>query len=159
MPNPHDLAQRVVRRFAENGWTLAVAESVTGGMVCQTITEIPGASTMLRGGVVAYATDAKHDILDVPDSVLRDYGAVSAESAIAMAQNVARKFTSDVGIATTGVAGPQRQENQPVGTVFIGLSVRGEGQAFRLDLDGSRREIRETTVERVLSYLNNLSWE
>ncbi len=102
------------------GFSLAVAESVSGGLVAARLAAIPGASDVLRGAVVAYASEVKFDLLGVPEGPV-----VTPEAAAAMAAGVRRLLKADVGLATTGVAGPAEQEGRPVGTVFLGLA-RGD---------------------------------
>ena len=101
------------------GRTLATAESLTGGQIGSVITSIPGASEFYRGGVIAYASDIKSSVLHVPIEVIQQVGVVSAETAAAMAQNVAATLASEFGLAVTGVAGPSAQEGKPAGTVFV----------------------------------------
>jgi nicotinamide-nucleotide amidase len=119
------------------GLSLAVAESVTGGMIASRYCAVPGASTVFRGGVVAYASDVKFDLLDVPEGPV-----VSAEAACAMADGVRRRLGADVGLATTGVAGPTEQEGVAVGTVYVGLAVGERVEAVALKLPGDRERIR-----------------
>jgi PncC family amidohydrolase len=116
--------QHLVRR----GLTLAVAESCTGGLLQARLTELPGASAVLQGGVVPYANAAKSELLGVPEALLQAHGAVSEPVALAMAQGVRRRFLASVGIATTGIAGPAGgSADKPVGTVcFAVVSPAGE---------------------------------
>ena len=101
-----ELATQLQALFLERGLTLATAESCTGGLVAHTVTEVAGSSGYLRGGIVAYADEAKERLLDVPHDVLDAHGAVSAQVARAMADGAAARFTTDVSVAVTGVAGP-----------------------------------------------------
>lgn len=117
--------------------TLAVAESMTGGMITARLTDVPGASEVLRGGVVSYATEVKQHVLDVPTGPV-----VSAEAAEAMATGVARLLEADVALSITGVAGPAEQDDQPPGTVYVGWLVDGIVHSRRLSLFGDRRRIR-----------------
>lgn len=112
--------------IAMQGRTLATAESVTGGQLGATITSIPGASKMFRGGVIAYATDLKSSLLGVSGSVLADGGAVQAQVALEMASGVASKLDADFGLAVTGVAGPASQDGHLPGTVFVACVMRDE---------------------------------
>lgn len=138
----------VIELLRERGLSLAVAESVTGGMVAMRLTAVPGASAVLRGGVVAYASEVKYDVLDVPRGPV-----VSAEAARAMAEGVARRLGADVGLATTGVAGPDSQEGHAVGTVFVGLCRDGASEAHELRLPGDRERIRQYAVIALLNLL------
>jgi competence/damage-inducible protein CinA-like protein len=130
------------------GLTLAVAESVTGGLVTARLTDVPGASDVLRGGVVAYASDVKYDLLDVPAGPV-----VSEEAARAMAEGVRRALGADVGLGVTGVAGPELQEGLPVGTVFCGLALDGDVEAVAVRLPGDRRRIRDFATITLLDLL------
>ena len=130
------------------GLSLAVAESVTGGLVGARLTAIPGASEVLRGGVVAYASDVKFKLLGVPEGPV-----VTPEAAAAMAAGVRRLLEADVGIATTGVAGPTEQEDQPVGTVFLGLALGDQAEATVVRLPGDRNRIRQYGVISLLNHL------
>lgn len=136
----------IARLLDERGWTLACAESVTGGLVAARITDVPGASVSFRGGVVSYASDAKSDVLGVDPSLIDEHGVVSGPVALAMAAGVRETMKADVGIATTGVAGPAELDGKPVGTVV--LAVSGPlGEAHReVHLPGDR-----TTIRRIAS--------
>ena len=149
--------------LAELGLFLAVAESVTGGLLTSTIVDVPGASRVLLGGVVAYDTQLKHQMLGVARGLLRDQGAVSADVATHMAAGVRAKLAKHsghdeavvIGVATTGVAGPDPQDGIPAGTVFIGLSGPSVDIAIPLKLSGSRNEIRKSTVAAAIAAI----WE
>jgi PncC family amidohydrolase len=145
------LATAAVDALSGAGATLATAESLTGGRLAVLMTEIPGSSEVFLGGIVAYATDLKVDLLDVPDSVVEQYGVVSAECALAMARGVRRVAGATYGVSTTGVAGPQSQEGKPVGTVFVGLAgPDGHGTVVSLELVGDRAAIQDRTCEEAL---------
>lgn len=140
-------AAELIARLIERGWTVGVAESLTGGMVVAELVSVPGASAVVRGGVVAYATEVKHTLLGVGTALLAAEGAVHPEVARQMAEGVRRAMggadaAADVGIATTGVAGPEPQDGQPVGTVFVAVSTPEGTRVERLMLAGSRAEIR-----------------
>ena len=138
----------VLGLLEERGLTLAVAESVTGGMVAMRLTAIPGASAVFRGGVVAYASEVKHGVIDVPRGPV-----VSLSAARAMAAGAARKLGADIGLATTGVAGPDGQEGHSPGTVFLGLHRDGESEAHEVRLPGDRERIRQYAVIALLNLL------
>ncbi|GAA3143879.1 CinA family protein [Streptomyces rectiviolaceus] len=114
-------AAEVLRLLEARGETLAVAESLTGGLVAAEVTAVPGASRVFRGSVTAYATDLKHQVLGVDGTLLAERGAVDAEVALQMAAGVRKVMGADWGIATTGVAGPDPQDGQAVGTVFVAV--------------------------------------
>lgn len=154
-------AADVVRLLTAKGGTLAVAESLTGGLVAAQITSVPGASKVFRGSVTAYATELKHELLGVDAALLAARGAVDPEVAASMAAGVRRALGADWGIATTGVAGPDPQDGQPVGTVFVavdgpsvsaGDSAPG-GKVEALRLNGDRAEIRMESARSVLGLL------
>jgi nicotinamide-nucleotide amidase len=147
------LATRVVAALTERGETVAVAESLTGGLLAAALVEVPGASAVFRGGIVAYATDLKATLLGVPGALLERHGAVHPEVAAAMAGGVRRRLDATFGLATTGVAGPDPADGQPVGTVFIAVS-RAQGETPQgLRLAGGRASIRDQTVVMSLKQL------
>ena len=138
----------VLQLLGERGLTLATAESLTGGMLGTRLTDVPGASAVYRGGVVAYASEVKFAQLDVPAGPV-----ISAACAKAMAEGVRKKLGADVGLATTGVAGPDKQEGHPPGTVFVAMAMEGLTETRELKLTGDRRRIREYGVIGVLNLL------
>jgi nicotinamide-nucleotide amidase len=147
-------AEGVVELLRARRLTVATAESLTGGLLCGALTDVPGASTVVRGAVVAYATDVKETVLGVGAGVLASPGgAVQGEVAAQMALGVCRVVGSDVGVATTGVAGPEPQDGQAVGTVFVAVAVEGAVEVSQLRLDGTRSEIRAATVAKALALL------
>ncbi|MEU3723044.1 CinA family protein [Streptomyces sp. NPDC031705] len=141
--------------LAERDQTLAVAESLTGGMVAAELTAVPGASRAFRGSVTAYATELKHRVLGVDAELLAAEGAVNAQVAEEMAVGVRRALGAAWGIATTGVAGPDPQDGQPVGTVFIAVAGPAGRKTARLRLNGSRTEIRRESARTVLELLSS----
>jgi nicotinamide-nucleotide amidase len=154
-------AAEVVRLLTVRGETLAVAESLTGGLVAAEITAAPGASKAFRGSVTAYATELKHQLLGVDATLLAQRGAVDPQVAAQMAAGVRKALGADWGIATTGVAGPEPQDGQPVGTVFVAVDGPSEaifhgaggGKVLPLRLNGDRAEIRMESVRSVLALL------
>lgn len=147
-----DLPVRVVAALRAAGGTVAAAESVTGGLVTGTLVGVPGASVVVRGGVVAYATDLKATLLGVARSLLDERGPVDPEVAAAMAVGVRDRLAATYGVATTGVAGPDPADGQPVGTVYV--AVAGDGTVVRrLHLDGDRAEVRRRAVSACLTLL------
>lgn len=138
----------------ERGQTVAVAESLTGGLLAAELTDVPGASRSFRGSVTAYATDLKRDVLGVDGPLLDARGAVDAEVARQMAGGVRRALSADWGVATTGVAGPTPQDGQPVGTVHVAVAgPSGAAAAVALRLSGDRAGIRRQTVEAAVKLL------
>jgi PncC family amidohydrolase len=146
-------AAAVLAALASAGHTLAVAESLTGGLLAATITEVPGASAVFRGGVCAYSSDLKVSLLDVPDSLVRSDGVVSSTVAAAMARGARTRLGATYALSTTGVAGPDPQEGQPVGTVFVALSGPEGTDTQQLRLEGNRQRIRQSTCVAVLGVL------
>ena len=147
------LAATVVRDLVEEGLTVGTAESLTGGLVCAALTSVPGASAVVRGGVVAYATDAKARVLGVDRDLLAREGAVCAPVATGLAEGIRRVLPCDVGIATTGVAGPDPADGRPVGTVFVAASGPWGILVEEHALTGDREEIRAASVDAVLRLL------
>jgi nicotinamide-nucleotide amidase len=154
-------AADVVRLLRVRGESVAVAESLTGGLVAAEITGVPGASKAFRGSVTAYATDLKHELLGVDATLLARHGAVDPQVAGQMAAGVRKALGADWGIATTGVAGPEPQDGKPVGTVFVAVDgpfvadpdSAGGGKVEGLRLNGDRAEIRRESVRSVLALL------
>jgi nicotinamide-nucleotide amidase len=154
-------AADVVRLLTVRGETLAVAESLTGGLVAADITAVSGASKVFRGSVTAYATELKQGLLGVDAALLAQRGAVDPQVAAQMAAGVRKALDADWGIATTGVAGPEPQDDKPVGTVFVAVDgplradsgSAGGGKVEALRLNGDRAEIRMESVRSVLALL------
>ena len=154
-----DLAARIVELLTQRRQTVAVAESLTGGALGAAITTVPGASAVFRGGVIAYSTDLKTALLGVSAALLAERGAVDPDVAGAMAAGVRERLGAAVGMATTGVAGPDAADGKPPGTVHIAVSAGGGAVIQTLALSGSRDEIRRGTVERSLRLLWSVLWE
>ena len=148
-------AADLVASLAERGETLACAESLTGGLVCAAVTDVPGASAVLRGGVVSYATDVKASVLGVDAGLLARTGAVDADVARQMAEGVCRVLGSDWGLATTGVAGPDPQGGAAVGTVFVAVAGPGGALARGHHFSGDRTAIRTAAVHAALDLLRS----
>ncbi|MCU0302288.1 MAG: nicotinamide-nucleotide amidohydrolase family protein [Candidatus Nanopelagicales bacterium] len=150
-PSTAALAASIVAGQAASGGTVAVAESLTGGLVLAALTAVPGSSTVVRGGVVAYASDVKADVLGVDPTLLARTGAVDAEVALAMAEGVRDRLGATVGVGTTGEAGPDSASGQPVGTVHV-AAVGPAGVVVRsLHLAGDRAAIRAASVHAALA--------
>lgn len=151
-------ARAAIEALHERGWTVGVAESLTGGAVSSALVSVAGASSVFVGGVVAYATPIKHTLLGVDERLLEEYGPVHPQVALQMAEGVRRSLAVDgsdaaVGVSTTGIAGPESPDGQPVGTVHIGVVTpeRAETQVFLFE--GNRARIREQAVDAALSML------
>ena len=142
------------RILAERGMTLAVAESCTGGMIGELLTATPGSSAYFKGGVVAYWNDAKAALLDVPEAVLAEHGAVSEPTARAMAEGVRRRFTTDLGVATTGIAGPTGgTPEKPVGLVYVALATASGSEVRELRLAFDRERNRRLTAQIAIDWV------
>lgn len=139
----------------EKGLTLSTAESCTGGLIAKMITDIPGASSVFKGGVCAYANEAKERVLSVSSEYLKSYGAVSEPVALQMARGAKRVFKTDTAIATTGIAGPASDNtSKPVGLVYIAIALpRGRYIIRELHLKGTRDEIRNETAREAIKLL------
>ena len=143
-------AAELIALLSARQQSIAVAESLTGGLLAGALTDVPGASAVFLGGVVAYATELKAVLLGVDRAVLAAQGAVSAEVAEAMATGVRDRLGAMVGAATTGVAGPDPAEEKPAGTVYIAASAGDKTRVRQLALSGSRAAIRAETVREAL---------
>lgn len=141
------------RLLLERGLTVAVAESLTGGLLSAALSDSPGASETFRGGLVVYATELKAVLADVPRPLLDAQGPVSADVAAALARGARQRLGADLGIGITGVAGPDAVGEHPAGTVFVAVAGDGVGEVSNLDLTGSRTQIREATVHAALVLL------
>ncbi len=138
----------------QKGWTLSIAESCTGGLICDRITNVSGSSDYFMGGMVTYSNESKAKHLGIPLDYMKKYGAVSPQVAKRMAQGVRKTFNTTFGLSTTGVAGPTGgTKRSPVGRVFIGLTSGRNVWVRKLDLKGTRREIKEKAAEKALQFL------
>lgn len=146
----------LVERLSRARRTVAVAESLTGGLVMTALTSVPGASATVRGGVVAYATEVKHTVLGVDDDLLDRVGAVDAEVAMQMADGVREAVGADFGVATTGVAGPDGQDGKAPGVVFVAVTTPFGRWHRELLLDGDRDAIRTRSSIAALELLSDV---
>lgn len=147
-----DAAAELIGLLNRRGWTLATAESLTGGLVSAAVTSVPGASAVFLGGVVAYATESKHAVLGVPEVVLAQHGPVAAPTAAAMARAACARFGADVGIATTGVAGPDPAAGLAPGAVFVAAATgSGDVRVAAPHCEGNRAAIRDCAVRAALA--------
>ena len=149
-------AAEVLAALAARGETLAVAESLTGGLLSATLVEVPGASAVFRGGLVAYATDLKARLVGVPDDLLADRGPVDPDVAVALARGAQKRCLADWGLATTGVAGPDPQGGIPVGTVYVAcVGPTGRHDVEHLTVRGGRPAVRSAAVTAALDLLRD----
>jgi nicotinamide-nucleotide amidase len=147
------VAVDLVARLSFAGQTVAVAESVTGGLVAAALTDVAGASVVVRGGVIAYATDLKAQVLGVDPVLLAQVGAVDADVAEQMAAGVRSLMGATYGLATTGVAGPDPADDKPVGMVYVAVVGPGSSRVKTLSLSGNRADIRAQSVLAALALL------
>lgn len=150
-----DRVARLIDALIAAGETVAVAESLTGGLVCSTLVNPAGASRAIVGGLVAYSTDVKASVLCVDAGLLAERGALDAGVAVQMASQVRAKFGATIGVATTGVAGPDAQDGVAVGTVFVAVSSDRGDSVEQHHFTGTRDEIRWATVGAALTVLEN----
>ena len=149
------MAARLVSELTERGETLSFCESLTAGLASATVASVPGASAVLRGGLITYATEVKSHFLHQPVADIEAVGVVSGQTALAMARAAVAETGADWGIGLTGVAGPDLQEGKAAGTVYIGI-YSPSGVSFSQQLSGlgkERNEVREATVEAALRLL------
>ena len=136
------------------GKTLVTAESLTGGGIGAALTAVPGSSSVYKGGVISYTNWVKHTVLRVPEEILDRYGAVSAQTAAAMASGARSLLQADAAVSVTGLAGPGGDEfGNPVGTVFIGYEDGCKAKVIACNFTGSREEIRQKTIEAALKLI------
>ncbi|MGO8949802.1 MAG: CinA family protein [Ktedonobacterales bacterium] len=143
------LSASIGRLLSQQRMTVATMESITGGLLASTITDIAGSSAYMRGGIVSYATDLKLKI-GVPAATVDAHGVISAETAIAMAQAVKQFCTSDIGVGITGVAGPEEQEGRPVGEVHIGIASAQREDVRTFQFGGDRIAIKQQAITAAL---------
>ncbi|HEV7564718.1 MAG TPA: CinA family protein [Microbacteriaceae bacterium] len=153
-----DSTAELIAVLAARGLTVAVAESLTGGELVAELTRPAGASAVVLGGVVVYATELKHSLVGVDQVLLDAHGPVHADVADQLARGVRTRLAvagrpADIGLATTGVAGPDAQGGRPPGTVFLGLSLGDRTRVIELALTGTRAEIRRQVVQRAIAEL------
>lgn len=153
-----DLTAVVVGALIERGLTVAAAESLTGGLLTAELTRVPGASATVLGGAVVYATELKHTLVGVDAALLAAEGPVHPEVARQLAAGVRERLAvggraADIGVATTGVAGPDPQGGRAVGTVYVGISSSAGTRSVALELSGDRDAIRRATVEEAVRAL------
>ncbi|MEY4899304.1 MAG: hypothetical protein RL294_1115 [Actinomycetota bacterium] len=150
-----DRVARLIDALAAAGETVAVAESLTGGLVCSTLVNPAGASRVIVGGAVVYSTDVKASVLGVDAGLLAERGAVDAAVAVQMATRARSKFGSTIGISTTGVAGPDPQDGIAVGSVYVAVTSDRGDSVEECHFTGTRDEIRWAAVDAALTILEN----
>ena len=141
-----DLARETIAALTERGLTVATCESLTGGMICSTLVDVPGASKAVRGGLITYQTDVKTLLAEVDAALIDAHGVVSAEVARAMAEGARARLRADIAVSATGMASPGEAHEPPAGTVFVGVASDRGVRAIALQLEGARAEIRRQTA-------------
>lgn len=148
------LSVKIGQILAEIGWTISTAESCTGGLLSHVLTGVSGSSSYFVGGVVAYSNPIKESVLGVKSKTLARHGAVSKETALEMAAGIRKKFNTDIGLSTTGIAGPTGgTPDKPVGLVWMGISTPAGTQAFEGHFSGGRDGVKSHTVQEILTRL------
>lgn len=152
------VAERIVSEGASRGVSVATAESLTAGWIAAAVADVPGASAVLRGGVVSYHNEVKQELLGVDASLLQSRGSVDPEVARQMAQGARRVCGSDFAVSSTGVAGPEPHDGKDVGTVFIGYAGAAGSGSVECHFTGDRQEIRgqarDVALERLLELIH-----
>jgi nicotinamide-nucleotide amidase len=149
----NSLEKLIGDHLRKKGWTLSIAESCTGGLICDRITNVPGSSDYFEGGMVNYSNESKAKHLGIPLDYIRRYGAVSPQVAKRMAHGVRKTFDTTFGLSTTGVAGPTGgTKRSPIGRVFIGFTNGKRTWVKKEDLKGDRREIKKKATEKGLQF-------
>ena len=144
----------IAKQLLDNGLTLAVAESCTGGYISKKLTDISGSSSYFKGSIVAYDNFIKKQFLDISDQLLITHGAVSSEVAIRMAENIRNKFKVDIGLSTTGISGPTGGSNdKPIGLLYIAISTKNEKIVKKFNLIPRRKEHRNIAMHTAFNML------
>lgn len=146
-------AQAIIRGLQAQGLTVATCESLTGGMICAALVDVPGASRVVRGGLITYQTDTKSLLAGVDAGLIETHGVVSAEVARAMAAGARDALHADIAVSATGMASPGEIGDPPAGTVFVGLASAAGVQAVELHLTGDRQAVRQQTVDTAIKLI------
>lgn len=154
---PDDILQqagKVIQNSFDKKLKITTAESCTGGLVAAALTSISGSSAVFERGFITYANEAKIVALNVPENILKTHGAVSAETAMAMAAGALKNAKADIAVSVTGIAGPGGgSPEKPVGLVFMALATRKGTEARRFQFEGDRAEVRRQATIKALSFL------
>lgn len=145
-----DLAREAITALKDRGLTVCTCESLTGGLICATLVDVPGASKVVRGGLITYQTDTKPLLAGVDAALIEKKGVVSAEVAAAMAEGARNRLDADIAVSATGMASPGEPDEPPAGTVFVGVASAKGTRTIPLTLTGTRAEIRQKTVETAI---------
>jgi len=153
---PEDLIADISAALNKAGYRLSVAESCTGGLLGNFLTDMPGSSKWFAGGVIVYSNRLKASLLNVGENILRENGAVSSQCVLEMVEGVTALCATDIGIAVSGIAGPGGgSENKPVGTVFIAWKINSDKWAKRFLFSGTRKDIKYASVLHALAVLRD----
>ncbi len=145
----NDLAYELIQKLGQLNLTISVAESLTGGLVAASLTQIPGASAVFKGGIIAYRDETKQQVLKVDPALITKFTSISEPVAQCMAINIREIMNTDIGIATTGVAGPDKSEGFAPGIVFVAISIGDHNICQKLELVGDRTQIRDQSVNAI----------
>ena len=145
----NDLAFELIQKLGQHNLTISVAESLTGGLVAASLTQIPGASAVFKGGIIAYRDETKEQVLKVDPALIIKFTSISDPVAQSMATNIREIMNTDIGIATTGVAGPDKSEGFAPGIVFVAISIGDHNICQKLELVGDRTQIRDQSVNAI----------
>ena len=145
----NDLAFELIQKLGQRHLTISVAESLTGGLVAASLTQIPGASAVFKGGIIAYRDETKEQVLKVDPALITKFTSISEPVAQSMATNIREIMNTDIGIATTGVAGPDKSEGFAPGIVFVAISIGDHNICQKLELVGDRTQIRDQSVNAI----------
>ena len=145
----NDLAYELIQKLGQRHLTVSVAESLTGGLVAASLTQIPGASAVFKGGIIAYRDETKEQVLKVDAALITKFTSISEPVAQSMATNIREIMNTDIGIATTGVAGPDKSEGFAPGIVFVAISIGDHNICQKLELVGDRTQIRDQSVNAI----------
>ena len=145
----NDLAYELIQELGQLNLTISVAESLTGGLVAASLTQIPGASAVFKGGIIAYRDETKEQVLKVDPALITKFTSISEPVAQSMATNIREIMNTDIGIATTGVAGPDKSEGFAPGIVFVAISIGDHNICQKLELVGDRTQIRDQSVNEI----------
>jgi len=145
----NDLAYELIQKLGQGQLTISVAESLTGGLVAASLTQIPGASAVFKGGIIAYGDEIKQQVLKVDPALITKFTSISEPVAQSMATNIREIMNTDIGIATTGVAGPDKSDGFAPGIVFVAISIGDHKICQKLELVGDRTQIRDQSVNEI----------
>lgn len=145
----NDLAYELIQKLGQRHLTISVAESLTGGLVAASLTQIPGASAVFKGGIIAYGDEIKQQVLKVDPALITKFTSISEPVVQSMATNVREIMNTDIGIATTGVAGPDKSDGFAPGIVFVAISIGDHKICQKLELVGDRTQIRDQSVNEI----------